>query len=318
MNNIITQEMRYRQSLIKFASVHGVTKAAIKYNTNRQYIYRWMRRYNGTLESLRNESRRPHKHPNQHTEQEIKLIKDMYIKNQNDGLVVFWVKLKQRGYTRNVTSLYRVMRRLGYYRKKLISTKDRKPKKYEDMNYPGERIQIDVKYVPTACLSKELQEMGERYYQYTALDEKTRYRTLWFSREHSTYSSAKFLQYLMKTLPYKIECVQTDNGFEFTNRLNNKRDVETLFERVLRMNGIKHKIIKPYTPRHNGKVERSHRKDQEYFYDRNTFTSFEDLKEKGAKWNEKSNDFPTRPLEWKSPKEVLKKCLGVSRLRSYI
>lgn len=318
MNNIITQEMRYRQSLIKYAYAHGVTKAAIKYKTNRQYIYRWMRRYDGTLESLRNISTRPHHHPNQHKENEIKLIKDMYLKNKTDGLVVFWVKLTQRGYKRNVASLYRVMRKMGYYRKKLESTKDRKPKKYEDMNYPGERVQIDVKYVPMSCLSKELQEMGERYYQYTALDEKTRYRILWYSNEHSTYASAKFMQYLLKTAPFKIECVQTDNGFEFTNRLNRNRDVETIFEKVLRMNGIKHKIIKPYTPRHNGKVERSHRKDQEYFYDRNIFSSLEDLKEKGAKWSIKSNDFPSRPLNWKSPKNVLKSCLGVSRLKSYI
>lgn len=318
MNNIITQEMRYRQSLIKYAYAHGVTKAAIRYNTNRQYIYRWMKRYDGSLESLRNESRRPHHHPNEHTDEEIKLIKDMYAKNKSDGLVVFWVKLTQRGYERNVASLYRVMRKLGYYRKKLASTKDRKPKKYEDMDHPGERIQIDVKYVPKACLTQELQDREERYYQYTALDEKTRWRILWYSKEHSTYASAKFLQHVLRTVPFKIECVQTDNGFEFTNRLNNKRDVETLFEKVLRINRVKHKIIKPYTPRHNGKVERSHRKDQEYFYDRNIFTSFEDLVEKGKKWSEKSNDFPSRVLGWKSPKEYLKMCLGVSRLKNYV
>lgn len=63
----ITQDMKYRLSLIKYAERYGVTKAAIKYKTNRQYIYRWKRRYDGSIESLRELSRRPYHHPNQHT-----------------------------------------------------------------------------------------------------------------------------------------------------------------------------------------------------------------------------------------------------------
>lgn len=98
----ITQDMRYRLSLIKYAERFGVTKAAIKYKTNRQYIYRWKRRYDGSIESLRDRSRRPHHHPNQHTPEEIKLIFDMRRRNPNAGLVVFWVKLKQRGYSRSI------------------------------------------------------------------------------------------------------------------------------------------------------------------------------------------------------------------------
>lgn len=106
----ITQDMRYRISLIRFAEKHGVSKAAIKYKTNRQYIYRWKHRYDGTLESLRDRSRRPHNHPNQHTPEEIKLIQDMRRRNPHDGLVVFWVKLMQRGYTRSIPGLYRFLK----------------------------------------------------------------------------------------------------------------------------------------------------------------------------------------------------------------
>lgn len=101
--------MRFRQSLIEYSLKHGVTKAAIKYHTNRQYIYRWRKRYDGTLQSLCDRSRRPHHHPNQHTDQELKLIKDMRRRNPNAGLVVFWVKLRQRGYGRSITGLYRVL-----------------------------------------------------------------------------------------------------------------------------------------------------------------------------------------------------------------
>lgn len=85
----ITQDMRYRLSLIKYAERFGGTKAAIKYKTNRQYIYHWKRRYDDSIESLRDRSRRPHHHPNQHTPEEINLISDMRRRNPDAGLVVF-------------------------------------------------------------------------------------------------------------------------------------------------------------------------------------------------------------------------------------
>ena len=75
--NSVTRDMRFCQSLLKYSQKYGAAKAAIKYKTNRQYIYRWLRRYDGTIEALREKSRRPHHHPNQHTEQELKRIGDM-------------------------------------------------------------------------------------------------------------------------------------------------------------------------------------------------------------------------------------------------
>ena len=89
--NTITQDMRFRQALIKYSFKHGVTKAAIRYKVNRQYVYRWRKRYDGTLQSLADKSHRPHHHPNQHTEDELKLISDMRKRNPNAGLIVFWV-----------------------------------------------------------------------------------------------------------------------------------------------------------------------------------------------------------------------------------
>jgi hypothetical protein len=105
--------MRFRQALIEYSFKYGVTKAAIKYRTNRQYIYRWRKRYDGTLQSLADRSRRPHSHPNQHTPEELKLIADMRRRNREAGPVVFWVKLVQRGCARSITGLYRVLRRQG-------------------------------------------------------------------------------------------------------------------------------------------------------------------------------------------------------------
>ena len=187
---------------------------------HRKTIYRWRARYDGTLASLVNKSRRPHRSPKAHTKQELKLIKNYKNKNKDTGLVVLWLKLKRAGYTRSVTSLYRIMIKMGIYKKTPSKKKTYEPKAYQQMTYPGQRVQVDVKYVPMKCLTKELKEQGERYYQYTAIDKYTRLRVLWFAKEHSTYESSKFAEIIVKKFPIKIEEIQTDNGFEFTNRLS--------------------------------------------------------------------------------------------------
>ena len=295
--------MQFRQSLLQYAERYGVTRAAIKYKVNRQYIYRWKRRYDGTWDSLREKSHRPHHHPNQHTPDELKLIADMRRRNPNAGLVVFWVKLRQRGYSRSITGLYRILVKQGEMAVKPPNPKYI-PKPYEQMQYPGQRIQIDVKFVPAACIVN-----GEKYYQYTAIDEYSRYRYLEAFKEHSTYSSAQFAKHVIAhfaKMGIRVECIQTDNGSEFTKRFAaSMPDDLTLFERTLKQGGIRHKLIRPYTPRHNGKVERSHRKDNEYFYATHQFYSFDDFKKQLAVHSRKYNDFPMRPLGWKSPKEVL-------------
>jgi transposase len=298
--NKITQDMRYRQSLIEYSYKKGVTAAAYRYKTNRQYIYRWRRRYDGTIESLREKSRRPHRHPNQHTEQELKLILDMRKRNKHTGLVVFWVKLRQRGYNRSITGLYRVLRRLGAMAVKPPNPKYI-PKPYEQMQYPGQRVQIDVKHVPAACLVGEA--AGQKFYQYTAIDEYSRFRYVEAFEEASTYSSYQFINNMLKAFSFKVECVQTDNGFEFTNRFGNGKF--NLFERHLRTLGIEHKLIRPFTPRHNGKVERSHRKDNEYFYAVKKFYSFEDFSTQLKRHNRNYNNFQMRPLNWVSPRQKL-------------
>ena len=299
----VTQTMKYRQALIKYSQKYGVTKAAIRYKTNRQYIYRWLKRYDGTMQSLTDKSHRPHHHPNQHTEAELKLISDMRRRNPNAGLVVFWVKLTQRGYSRSITGLYRILRKQDEMAIKPPNPKYI-PKPYEKMLYPGQRVQIDVKVVPSACIVGDAE--GEKFFQYTAIDEYSRFRYIEAFQEQSTYSSAIFLEHMLKAFPFKVECVQTDNGVEFTKRLlPTSKPTPTLFEASLNQRGITHKLVRPYTPRHNGKVERSHRKDNEYFYATHKFYSFDDFKKQLAVHSRKYNNFPMRPLGWKSPREVL-------------
>jgi len=302
MSKSITQDMAYRQSLMKYAEKYGVSRASRKYNKSRSYIYFWKARWDGNAESLACQSRRPHSHPKQHTEEELKRIRDMRRRHPDLGLIELWHRLKLRGYTRRPESLFRVMRKLGMFPEK----KEKKgyiPKPYQQMTYPGQRIQVDVKVVPRRCIT----DPELRLFQYTAIDEFSRLRFLAAYPEQSTYSSADFLQRLAKWYArrgIRVECVQTDNGFEFTNRFSNsKRDIPTLFEKTAAELGIRHKFIRPYTPRHNGKVERSHREDQKRFYSCHSFFSLADFEKQLALHNRRSNSLPMRPLNWLSPSE---------------
>lgn len=304
MSTSITQDMKYKQSLMKYAEKNGVSSASRKYNRSRSYIYFWLARWDGTIESLACHSKRPHSHPKQHTEEELQMLRAMRKRNPKLGLTELWYRLKQKGYTRTVTSLYRVMRREGMF-KKAPEKKKRQSKPYEKMTHPGERIQIDVKVVPKKCIA----DPELRLYQYTAIDEYSRYRILGAYAEQSTYSSADFLRRVVMAFERKgiqVECVQTDNGFEFTNRFSpSKKDLQTLFEKTANELGIVHKLIRPYTPRHNGKVERSHREDQKRLYNSHSFYSLNDFSVQLAAHQNRSNSIPMRPLAWATPKDFL-------------
>ena len=289
---------------MKYAEKYGVSRASRKYNKSRSYIYFWKARWDGSMASLACQSRRPHSHPNQHTEAELKLIRDMRRRDPKLGMVELWHRLRRRGYTRRPESLFRVMRKLGLFPQAEKKPAYR-PKPYEQMTYPGQRVQVDVKVVPRRCIA----DPELRLFQYTAMDEFTRLRFLAAYPEQSTYSSADFLKRLFKWYArrgIRVECVQTDNGFEFTNRFSNsKRNQVTLFEKTAADLGIRHKLIKPYTPRHNGKVERSHREDQKLFYNTHSFFSLDDFGGQLAAHQTRTNNRPMRPLNWVSPREFL-------------
>lgn len=302
MSKSITQDMAYRQSLMKYAKKYGVSRASRKYNKSRSYIYFWKQRWDGTVASLACQSRCPHRHPNQHTAAELKLIRDMRRRNPELGMIELWHRLRQRGYTRRPESLFRVMRKMGLFPAEKPK-KQYKPKPYTQMTRPGERVQVDVKVVPRRCIA----DSDLRLFQYTAIDEFTRLRFLAAYPEQSTYSSADFLRRLTEWYArrgIKMECVQTDNGFEFTNRFSTSRRIlPTLFEKTAAELGILHKLIQPYTPRHNGKVERSHREDQKRFYSSHSFYFLDDFSKQLAVHNRRSNNLPMRPLSWLSPRE---------------
>ena len=194
------------------------------------------------------------------------------------------------------------MRKMGLFPKEKPN-QSYTPKPYKSMTHPGERIQVDVKVIPRKCIA----DPELRLFQYTVIDEFTRLRFLAAYTEQSTYSSVDFLRRLAawyRCRGIQVECVQTGNGFEFTNHFSTaKRDLPTLFERTAAELQIRHKLIRPCVLRHNGKVERSHREDQKRFYSSHSFYFLDDFQKQLTVHNSRSNALPMRPLSWLSPIE---------------
>lgn len=305
MNKIIVSEARYRQRVVKYSFNHGVSRAAIRFRVCRQSIYNWRIRYDGeSWKSLVEGSHRPEHHPNEHTPKELEDIQKRYPYYKDDMLLLYQ-QLTECGYKRKYKSMLRVIKRMYHPEEK--KRKGRKPKGYKRASYPGQKVQIDVKYVPSECVVN-----GQKYYQYTAVDECTRFTYREMYDEHSTYSSADFLRKLIAAFPVPIREIQTDNGTEWTNALLKKNSTHiTLFEKELIKNGIIYHRIRVATPRHNGKVERQHRLDGERFYSKMRMYSLEDGRQQLARYNKKSNNYIKICLDYKSPNQVMNAYLGV-------
>lgn len=300
----ITSEARFRQVAVKYSYRHGVTQASIRFHRSRQAIYEWRNKYDGTYKSLLDKSHRPHSHPKQHTEEEKAMILRRYPRYKDD-MIMLWDSLRKSGYQRSYASLLRVIRK--WIKPEIKKRAARKPMPYQRAVYPGEKVQIDVKFVPSYCVSN-----GQKYYQYTAIDECTRFVFRELYEEHSTYSSADFLKKLIKAFAFPIREVQTDNGTEWTTALLVKDPTsKTLFEQALADMDIIYHRIRVATPRHNGKVERQHRTDEKRFYKKMKMHNLADGRKQIAIYNKKSNNIPKVCLNFRTPNEVLADHLAV-------
>jgi transposase InsO family protein len=221
-------------------------------------------------------------------------------------LLLAYQELRERhGYTRSYGSFKRIAARL--WGTKARKKPKRKHKPYQRAEYPGQKLQLDVKYVPTECVVD-----GQKYYQFTAKDECTRWTYRQMYAEHSTHSAHEFLLELIEKAPFPIREIQTDNGTEFTNALLVvKAKHKTLFEEALLEMGILYHRIRIATPRHNGKVERQHRTDTLRFYARLRMYSLEDGRKQLAVYQRKSNDYIMTCLGMRSPNQVLADYLAV-------
>ncbi len=304
--NTITHSQRYLPHEIntKYYAVKlyrtgvGVAFVCRRYKISKSSLMRWNKKFDGTKESLMDKSHRPHTpHPNSHTEEELKWIQDYHRRNPKISVCELYGKLRtNKGYSRHPGSLYRVYRRLGYSSYAPSTKKMSKPKPYDTPTELGVKWQMDVKYVPTVCYTGNV---PQKFYQYTVIDEASRERFLFPYMEQSGYSTVDFVKREVLYFGYQPTIIQTDNGSEFTQ--TKKTDRVHSFDILCKELGITHQKIRPRTPKHNGKVERSHRNDQERFYNHMSFYSYEDLKIQMKRYLNRSNNIPMQVLGWKSP-----------------
>lgn len=267
---------------------------------SKRSLERWVSAYKKHGEESK--STCPRSHPSE-TEIRVKeRVIELRKKTQKCALKLKW-QLNKEGVNLHRNTIHKIIKKEGLVRKYRI-----RKLKYKYIKVPlspGELVEIDVKYVP--------KKLGNRrYYQFTAIDCATRWRYLEIYDDCTNFSSIKFLEKVLKVAPFGIRTIKTDNGSNFTNRYvgylkssdptNPKlHDLDLLCQKK----NIIHYLIDPGKPAQNGKVERSHRSDQEIFYDRNKFKSVDDLKKKIRRWNKYYNNLEHCGLNGKTPNEML-------------
>jgi len=251
-NRYLPHELNTKYYAIKlYRTGTSVRFVCRRYKITKSLLMRRNKKYDDTKESLIDKSHKPiSKHSKNHTDEELKWINDYMKRNPNISLCELFGKLRtEKRYSRHATSLFRVMRKLSIY-----TNKENKKK-----------------YIPKTCY---VGTDGQKFYQYTVIDEASRERFIYPYKEQSSYSTIDFVKRAIVYFGYKPQIIQTDNGTEFTHTKETER-IHPLDNLLIKLK-IKHQLIRPRTPRHNGKVERSHRNDQNRFYNFLSFYSYED------------------------------------------
>ncbi len=267
-------------------------------------LERWLAAYKKDGEkALQPKSTRPRTNPKETPihlkERVIQLRKD----KEKCALKLKW-DLQKEGINIHHRTIGKILKQEGLVRKYRI--KKVKYKYIRAQLEPGELIEIDVKHVPHKL-------DGKKYYQYTAIDLSSRWRHIAIFDEESNHSSICFLKEVIKRFPFKIKAIKTDNHSTFTNRYTGylkSSDPQNpklhALDKSCQGEDIEHYLIDPGKPAQNGTVERSHRSDQETFYDKCPFENTDELRFKIRLWNMYYNDLEHCGLDGQTPNQYIK------------
>ena len=266
-------------------------------------IKRWLKAFKeGGMAALEPKSTEPKTQPNETPIWIKERVIELRKKTKLCAKKLHWRLIKQ-GLIVPVSTVSKILKKEGLVRKYRV--KKIKYKYIRAERKPGELVEIDVKYVPGKLA-------GKRYFQYTAIDTASRWRHLEVYGEQNGWNSRLFLKEVMSRFKHRIQAVKTDNGFIFTNRYTGTyKRLDRMpkgihsFDQFCNGENIIHYLIDPGKPAQNGTVERSHREDQEKFYEQNMFKNVRDLKRKLKRWNIYYNDLEHCSLSGKTPNEML-------------
>jgi len=280
--------------------LNNVSEACARRGLSRTFYYKWWTRFKRagfSILSLREFSTRPHKSPNK-THKNIELKVHALARQGHGGRMIEGILARD-----NIKISRPTIGRILNHRKNTGPIKKRKirgHKKRYELPIPGMRLQMDVKYVPEFVADK-------RIYNYVIVDECTRLRFAYAYPELNHRMTVDFLERAKNFFPFPISCIQTDNGFEFTYHLNpNIKNLAHPMDEWCKENAIEHRLIPPGVKELNGKVERSHRIDEQYFYWKSPTKSLEAFNLSLARWLHKYNTKrPHGSLMYQTPLEKL-------------
>ena len=289
--------LRLKLTVLEYAHYFGATNACQEFAVPRSTLYEWKKKYaqEGKAGLVR---KKPvaKSHPAKTSWEVIEKILELRSAYQVGSKRIVFYLARYHGIKISESTVTRVMRAHGVNRLPKTAPKRALHSKRYAKTVPGHHVQIDVKFLQ---LRDHAGKMVKRY-QYTAIDDATRIRALQIYSHHNQDCAIQFINYVIDKFPFRISTVRTDRGHEFQARFH--WHVEDL--------GMQHSYIKPRTPQHNGKVERSHRTDQTEFYQLLTYVDDVDLNNKLKAWESFYNyDRPHMSLNGKTPYEVMKSLL---------
>ncbi len=251
---------------------------------SRPTLSKWFKRYQAFgLDGLKEQSKRPHHSPNKKINDQIeKWIIDFRVKRNLGARRVQTELVRLHECQLSLASIHKVLIK---HQVKAIKRLRRKNKyKRYSRPIPGDRIQIDT------C------KIAPGIYQYTAIDDCTRWRVLDIYKRRTANNTLKFIEKMIEELPFPIQRIQSDRGLEFFAHKVQEKFMEY---------GIKFRPIKPASPHLNGKVKRSQKTDLEEFYATTDLSNFDNLREELACWQFYYNwQRPHGALKGKTPSQV--------------
>jgi transposase InsO family protein len=289
---------RKKKAVLEYARDIGSNAGAWRdFEIPKSTFYLWKKAYKkeGTA-GLKRKKPIAYNHPKQIQSEVIEKVLEIRRLYKLGPERIMWYLERYHGISISDSSVYRILARNGLNRLPETATRRALHTKRYAKTVPGHHIQVDVKFL---ALEDDEGRRVQRF-QYTAIDDATRVRALQIYRKHNQQCAIQFINYVIEKFPFRINTIRTDRGHEF----------QAKFHWHVEDQGMKHVYIKPRSPQLNGKVERSHRTDQEEFYQLITYTDDVDLKKKLEAWEQFYNlSRPHAAHDGQTPYEVLRSLL---------
>jgi transposase InsO family protein len=292
------KEVERRKRILDHANAtENVAKTCRYFGIARASFYRWREEYSKHgVDGLVPKRTGPRFHPNQTPAAVVEKVLHLRRTYHLGPMRIVWYLARYHDIKISDAGVYRILRRNGIGRlpgkvgRRAVHTS-----RYEK-KVPGHHIQVDVKFLTF----KDKNGAMVKRFQYTAIDDATRIRALKIYKRHNQANAIDFVDYVLKKFPFRIQMIRTDRGHEF----------QAKFHWHVEDHGIRHVYIKPRSPQLNGKVERSHRSDQEEFYQLLNYKDDVDLEKKLTEWERFYNlSRPHGAHKGKTPYEALRERL---------